>query len=244
VHLLDQVRLIARSVPSEVFRYYSERDWKRCFAKQLKSHQVNVVFDIGANSGQYSAGLRNAGYKGRIISFEPLPQPFSVLESKASADPLWDCRKHALGEVDGTISINVAGNAGQSSSVLPMLKSHQDAYPPANYISTEDVPIYRLDSVAPEILRPTDVTFLKIDVQGFEKQVLAGSKSTLDNRCVGMQLELSFLPLYEGSMLIPEALDLVYSLGFTLTGLLPCFTDPRNGQMLQADGIFFREIAP
>jgi FkbM family methyltransferase len=242
VHLLEQARLIARSVPSEALRFYSERNWKRQFVKQLTAHQVNVVFDVGANSGQYTAGLRKAGYKGRIISFEPLLQPFSVLESKASMDPFWDCRKCALGDVDGSISVNIAGNAGQSSSVLPMLKSHQDAYPPANYIGTEVTRIYRLDSVAPEILRPTDVAFLKIDVQGFEKQVLDGGRSTLDHRCVGMQLELSFLPLYEGSMLIPEALDLAYSMGFTLTGLLPCFTDPRNGQMLQADGIFFREI--
>ncbi len=122
-----------------------------------------------------------------------------------------------------------------------MLKSHLDAFPPANYIGTEEVPIHRLDSVAPEFLRSTDVAFLKIDVQGFEKQVLAGSQSTLNDRCVGMQLELSFLPLYEGGMLIREALDLAYSLGFTLTGLLPGFTDVRNGRMLQADGIFFRE---
>lgn len=42
-------------------------------------------------------------------------------------------------------------------------------------------------------------------------------------------------------MLVREALDLAYSLGFTLTGLAPCFTDMRNGRMLQADGIFFRE---
>jgi hypothetical protein len=42
-------------------------------------------------------------------------------------------------------------------------------------------------------------------------------------------------------MLIREALDLVYSLGFTLAGLVPGFADPRDGRMLQADGIFFRE---
>ena len=58
-----------------------------------------------------------------------------------------------------------------------------------------------------------------------------------------MQLELSFLPLYEGGMLIREALDIAYSLGFTLTGLSPCFTDMRNGRTLQADGIFFRSDA-
>ncbi len=95
--------------------------------------------------------------------------------------------------------------------------------------------------MAPEIPRPTDATFLKIDVQGFEKQVIAGSQSTLNDGCVGMQLELSIVPLYEGGMLIREALDLAYSMGFTLTGLLPGFTDVRDGQLLQADGIFFRE---
>ena len=85
----------------------------------------------------------------------------------------------------------------------------------------------------PEFLRPTDATFLKIDVQGFEKQVMAGGQSTLNDKCVGMQLELSIVPLYEGGMLVREALDFAYSLGFTLTGLLPGFTDPRNGQILQ-----------
>jgi FkbM family methyltransferase len=241
VQLLDRARFIARRTGSEVSRLYARLDWHREVVNQLESHQVDVVLDVGANSGQYSTLLRRAAYKGRIVSFEPLSKPFSLLERKASKDPLWECRRCALGDVDGTISINVAGNAGESSSVLPMLKSHQDAYPPANYIGTEDVPIRRLDSVAPEFLRPTDVTFLKIDVQGLEKQVIAGGKSTVNDRCIGMQLELSFLPLYAGDMLIREALDLVYSLGFTLTGLLPGFTDPRNGRMLQADGIFFRE---
>jgi FkbM family methyltransferase len=241
VHWLDRAHSIARSVAFGASYYYPERVWKRLFVEQLESRQVDVVFDVGANSGQYATGLRRAAYKGRIISFEPLSGPFSILENKASTDPLWDCQPYALGDVDGTISINVAGNAGASSSVLPMLKSHQDAFPPANYIGAAEVPMRRLDSVAPEFLRPTDVTFLKIDVQGFEKQVLTGSKSTVNDSCIGMQLELSFLPLYEGDMHIREALDLVYSLGFTLTGLLPGFTDARNGRLLQADGIFFRE---
>jgi FkbM family methyltransferase len=239
--LFRRAGLIARGAALQLSRYYSDRDLKRQFVMQLESRKVNAVFDIGANSGQYAAGLRRVGFKGRMISFEPLSEPFSRLESNASTDPLWDCQRCALGDADGTISVNVAGNAGESSSVLPMLKRHQDAYPPANYVGTEDVPIFRLDGIVSRILQPTDVAFLKIDVQGFEKHVLAGGESTIKDRCVGMQLELSFLPLYEGGMLIHEALDLIYSLGFTLTGLMPCFVDPRNGQMLQADGIFFRQ---
>ncbi|MGO4442775.1 FkbM family methyltransferase [Mycobacterium sp. 2YAF39] len=241
MHLLDRARLLARAAALEGSRSYSERDFKRKFVQHLKSRNVDVVLDIGANSGQYSAGLRKAGFKGRIVSFEPLSEPFSALKGRAANDPLWECRQGALGDSDGTISINVAGNSGESSSVLPMLQRHQDAYPPANYVATEVVPIRRLDTVAHEIIGPADVSFLKIDVQGFEKQVLAGGESTVKDKCAGVQLELSFVPLYEGAMLIPEAVDLMYSQGFKLTGMLPCFTDPRNGQMLQADGIFLRD---
>lgn len=225
----------------EVSRYRPEWDYERNFMRQLESHRVNVIFDIGANSGQYALGLRTAGYHGRIVSFEPLSEPYALLERRASADPQWECHRCALGDSDGSISINVAGNAGESSSVLPMLKSHQDAYPPANYVGTEEVPLFRLDSVAADILYPSDITFLKIDVQGFEKQVLAGGPQTLRNHCIGMQLELSFVPLYEGGTLVREALDIASALGFTPTGLRPCFTDLRNGRTLQADGIFFRE---
>lgn len=241
MHLLDRARMTANLGAVDISRRIMERYLKRQFVNQLKSHDVNLVLDIGANSGQYGLNLRKSAYKGRIISFEPLSEPFSALEAKAAVDPLWDCHRYALGDVDGTVSVNVAGNAAESSSILPMLKAHQDIYPPANYVGAEDVPIYRLDSVAQQLLRPTDRFFVKIDVQGFEKQVLAGSVSTLNDACVGLQLELSFLPLYDGAMLIREALDLADSLGFTLMALRPCFIDPRDGRMLQADGIFFRE---
>lgn len=233
-------RNVLRRNGIEVSHYFPELDWERNFLRQLQSHQVSVVLDVGANSGQYATGLREAGYTGRIVSFEPLSGPFSVLERSASADPRWESRRCALGDTDGTISINVAGNEGASSSALPMLQRHQDAFPPANYVGTEEVAIHRLDSVAPEVLQPNDIAFLKIDVQGFEKHVLEGGTATVQDRCVGLQLELSFQPLYEGGMLIREALELVDSLGFTLAGLLPGFTDPRNGRMLQADGVFFR----
>src|SRR5271155_5120319 len=122
---LRHAHLIARRAGLVVSRYHSEPAWKRQFVRQLESHQVDVILDVGANSGQYATGLRRAAFKGRIVSFEPLSGPFSLLERKASKDPLWVCRQCALGDFDGTISINVAGNAGASSSVLPMLKIHQ-----------------------------------------------------------------------------------------------------------------------
>ena len=208
---------------------------------QLRSRGVTVVLDIGANRGQFAAGLRNAGYDGRIISFEPLSEPFAALQASASADPLWDCCRCALGDVDGTVSMHVAANSGASSSVLPMLQIHRDAAPYATYIGAEDVSIRRLDTVAPVILLPSDVIFAKMDVQGFEKWVFAGGASTLQKHCVGLHIELSTTPLYENSMAISEALDLIYSLGYTLWSVHNAFSDPRDERMLAVDGIFFRD---
>ncbi|KLO34917.1 FkbM family methyltransferase [Mycobacterium nebraskense] len=223
-----------------VKRHHSELEWRRHFVRELEFREVNVVLDVGANSGQYAKGLREAGYEGRIVSFEPLSMPFSILERSVALDPSWDCRQCALGDRDGMVSMNVAGNAGQSSSILPMLKTHRDVLPAANYVGTEEVTVRRLDSLTPGLLAPKDVAFLKLDVQGFEKQVIAGGAATVNDRCGGMQLELSFEPLYDGGMLADEALDLVRSLGFTLTGFAPFFFDVRTGRLLQADGVFFR----
>lgn len=216
-----------------VRNYSSEFDWWLNLVKELTAHEVDAVLDVGANSGQYATCLRQADFNGRIISFGPLSGPFSRLAASSSADPLWTAC-----DFDGTIAMNVAGNAGASSSILPMLQCHRDVFPQANYVGAEDVAIRRLDSAVPEILRHSETVFLKIDVQGFDRQVITGAESTINDHCTGIQLELSFAALYEGDMVIHEALDLMDSLGFVLAGLAPGFTDVRNGRVLQADGVF------
>jgi FkbM family methyltransferase len=231
---------ITNRAEEEVRHYHSELEWRRNLVNELKSRDVDVVLDVGANCGQYASRLREADFDGRVVSFEPLSGAFTRLQRSASNIPRWDCRRCALGDVDGPITMNVAGNAGESSSILPMLQRHRDVFPRANYVGTEDVTMSRLDSVAAEVVAPAEVAFLKIDVQGYEKQVIDGGRSTISDRCVGIEIELSFVPLYDGGMLIQEALDLMDSLGFLLKGLVPGFTDLRTGQVLQADGVFFR----
>src|SRR4051812_12414371 len=102
---------MGRGVALQLSRQYSDRDLARHFVKQLQARAVDVVLDVGANSGQYAIGLRQSGFQGRIVSFEPLAAPFAALTGNAEKDPLWDCHKYALGDTEGTVSVNVAGNA-------------------------------------------------------------------------------------------------------------------------------------
>ncbi len=207
--------------------------------RMLGRHRVDLVLDVGAAGGGYGKELRAFGYDGTIVSFEPMSAPFERLSAARATDERWLAHRCALGSEVGTADINVASNS-DSSSLLPMDERHVSAAPTVGYVGTERVEVARLDDVAAVHLETHLRPYLKLDTQGFEKQVLDGGPETLA-RCVGLQLELSFVPLYSGGLLIDEALALVYAAGFRLVGLETGFTDP-DGQVLQADGVFFRDL--
>ncbi len=205
--------------------------------KMLETHGVDLVFDVGAAKGGYAQELREFKYSGRIVSFEPIAAAYAELQAASSGDDRWTCVHSALGSSAGRQTINIASNS-DSSSLLPMTESHTQAAPQVTYVATEEVEVARLDDVADRYLEPDTAAFLKLDTQGFERQVLSGSGQTLPH-CVGMQLELSFVPLYEGGMLVDEAIPMAYAAGYRLAALEPGFASG-DGPVLQADGIFFR----
>jgi hypothetical protein len=55
----------------------------------LKKYGISLIFDVGANVGQYAMRTRSLGYKGKIVSFEPLSSAFNHLLNNAAHDPLW-----------------------------------------------------------------------------------------------------------------------------------------------------------
>lgn len=205
----------------------------------MRKFEIDLIFDIGANHGQFASGIRSAGYEGKILSFEPLSIAHTKLLKVSDGDPNWDVfSRCALGDRNGEIEINIAGNS-ESSSILPMLETHLSAAPQSAYVESEITPITKLDSVAERFLRGARAPFLKIDTQGFEWQVLEGARDTLP-LLKGVMVELSLVPLYEGQRLWQEMISRLEKDGFTLWALQPGFTDPSNGRVLQMDGIFFR----
>jgi FkbM family methyltransferase len=208
-------------------------------ARLLTHHRVDTVLDVGANTGQYGAALRACGYTGRIASFEPIAELHGELLRRTAHDPAWTAWNCALGDTPGTAIINVAGNAGASSSLLPMLDQHVEAAPEAAYVRTEQIEVNRLDALWPRLTAGGERVFLKLDVQGFERRVLAGAGDRVAE-CVGLQLEVSLVPLYEGGMLYAEAMDWATEHGFTLMQILPGFTDGGSGRMYQCDIVLFR----
>jgi FkbM family methyltransferase len=235
----DTIRSTARHFGVEL-RRYPQCDPSFQGIALLNRNNVEVVLDVGANLGQYAMNLRRFGYNGRIMSFEPVKACFDRLLATSANDYDWTAHRIALGTTAGLSTINVAANNGASSSFLPMLESHVNAAPDAQYVRQEKVNVATVDEFVAEHLKPDARVFLKLDVQGFEKAVIQGAQHTLPS-LVGVQLEMSFVPLYDGGMLYLEAFDWAASQGFTLMSIEPMFTHPRTGQLLQADGIFIRD---
>lgn len=207
----------------------------------LQHYGIDLLFDVGANTGQYVRVMRDFGFTGRIVSFEPLRQAYGELQAKAAKDSKWETVHSAIGDTDGDIEINIAGNS-QSSSVFQMLPTHTQSAPDSAYVGKEKVRIARIDSIMSKYYHPGEKLFVKIDTQGFEKKVLEGAAQSLPN-IVGFQLEMSIVALYEGESLFIEMVELLEQWGYSLCSLEPGFRDPATGKLLQVDGVFFRESA-
>ena len=233
------VRNCIRRTGWDVKRFDPSSSEASQLARQIVVNQIDAVFDVGANTGQFAAKLRAGGFAGRIVSFEPSTGAHLILITRAKGDRNWIIApKMALGDRNGTITLNIAGNS-VSSSVLPMLPTHRSAAPESLYVGSETVDLRTLDSVSADLAAAAQRVFLKLDVQGFEHKVLQGAEQFL-RRVAGIQIELSLVPLYDGEHLFHPMLHHLEERGYNLWSIVPGFVDPETSRLLQVDAIFFR----
>lgn len=234
------IRRSANRLGIDIHRHRPEASESGRLSTMLATHGVDLVLDVGANTGQFAMTLREAGYKGRLVSFEPLSSAYAQLLRASHDDPRWEVApRTAIGDHEGEIEIHIAGNS-VSSSALDMLDSHVLAAPGSACVGREQVPLSRLDTLAPDYLTPATVPFLKIDTQGYEDRVLDGAIEMLD-KTMGLQLELSFVHLYEGQLLYDALTERLRALGYSIWAIWPGICDPYSGRMLQVDATFFRD---
>lgn len=205
----------------------------------LSRQKISLVLDIGANKGTYAQEIRASKFTGRIVSFEPLSSPFNQLKHKTLKDILWSCEKIAIGSTDGETSMNVSGHE-TSSSLLSITNTHINAMPSSATIGKEDIQVARLDSFYSKYVNSNDRIYMKIDVQGYEKEAIKGATKILEKTHV-LEVELSTIPMYESAPAIIEMFATLEKMGYTLASIVPVFSDATTGHMLQADGIFVRQ---
>jgi FkbM family methyltransferase len=204
----------------------------------LQPRPFRTILDIGANTGQFAATLRASFPSADIHSFEPLETSYRVMSRATSGDSKLKVYRTALGDREGTIEM-FAHNFTPSSSVLRMTQLHKEAFGGTSACSVQTVPLTTLDKWA-EDHPVSEPMLIKIDVQGYERQVIRGGAKTVRLAAV-LVVEVAFTALYEGQCLFPEVYDDLRSAGFEFTGMLGNSFHPGTGQILQGDAVFMRD---
>ncbi|MFZ0305849.1 MAG: FkbM family methyltransferase [Terracidiphilus sp.] len=182
----------------------------------IEDRGIDVVIDVGANVGQFGKWLRESGYRGRIVSFEPISSAFQVLSRAAAGDGNWDVYQCGLGAVSGVARLNVS-ELSVFSSILDSTNagSLHDKRMAVDHI--EEISIRTLDDV---VAGMQGKILLKVDTQGYERQVMEGGRQTLP-RVAGILLELPIIHTYEGVWQFHEAIRFMDDAGFVPAQITP-----------------------
>lgn len=200
----------------------------------LEMTPCQTFVDVGANRGQFALAARYCYPDAEIVSFEPLEQPAKVFRRLFTHDRHVAIHQVAVGPETRQVPMHLSAR-DDSSSVLPILPSQTETFPGTEEIGVVSVEMAPLAVfLTPEdILRPA---MLKIDVQGFEWDVLRGCEPLL-GMFDWIYCECSFLELYAGQKLAPQIIDWLAGKGFALLGMFNP-TIVKTHRLVQADCLF------
>lgn len=227
-----------KKVGSKLLAKYGREVVRMPMAHFLNYLKIDLVLDVGANVGQYGSKLRRLGYRSSIESFEPVSKAFSSLSQVAKHDGNWNAHNFALGDADTGADINISAFA-PSSSFLELSDNVKDAPIDLDYVNSEHVQIKKLDSVFSKIAGTDNNVLLKIDTQGFERNVIDGASNSLA-KIAGVQMEVALVPHYEGESLIEDMIGIMRSHCFDPWWLFHGFRNTKTMQMIQTDIFFVR----
>jgi FkbM family methyltransferase len=188
----------------------------------LDDLQIDCVLDVGANTGQYGRMLRRLGYRGQIVSFEPVAATFGELTEAVAGDGRWSTVQVALGAEDGTADINVSRGSDMASLLDALPAEDAPLSEVREVVRVETITTRRLDSIWSELPGSTGWSrvFLKLDTQGYDLEVLTGGVDTITS-VVAVQSEVSVIPVYRGMPTWLESMERFAELGFEPTGMFP-----------------------
>lgn len=199
----------------------------------LQEHAIKYILDVGANRGQFASHAFDYGFTGTIHSFEPFPDAFEALGKAAQSRPGWKVHQIALSSTSGTARLNIGVN-DQTCSLKSPLDGMADVIPDMTPAGHVDVQTATLDDfMQSERIDPARC-FLKLDVQGSERDVLEGGRESI-GRIALLQLETAITPTYEGEARLAEMIDYVHSIGMVVRAFRDVFANTQTGELMQVD---------
>ena len=197
-----------------------------------------TVIDVGANLGQFTIASVKTWPQAKVYSFEPLPAAYRKMESYTLGMDRVEKMQKAIGDKQGTADFHIS-NFDLASSILPLGSEHKKAFPTIQETEVVKVQVDTLDNCFENknITRPC---LLKVDVQGYEANVLKGAEGLL-HQVDYVLLETSFKPLYDGEETFKEINDRMESMGFKFARPVDFMENETTGEIVQMDALFIRK---
>lgn len=198
----------------------------------------HTIIDAGANVGQFAIAAAQRFPMAEIYCFEPVPDVYEILKSNTKEFTNITVYKYAVGSTTGKIPF-YRNDYTPASSAMVIRGEHNRPNCEQKRTKTIEVDIFRLDDLVSTLeINIKQPALLKLDVQGYEKDVLQGAEKTLG--CIDyIALEASFVQLYENQLLFNELHEWLKSIGFELIAPLDA-TKGANRAIVEMDVLYRR----
>lgn len=198
--------------------------------------ELRYVVDVGSNVGQWANALLDLVTPQKLIMIEPGPASFSALRNRFGELPNVELHNLAIGGSNGVITLRVTRDS-TGASVLPPRDEMRELIGGNWAVESEiEVPMRTLDSLLAGL---PEISLLKIDVQGYEREALSGASETL-RKTKFVLIELNYMPQYVGGSWLGEIHELLTrDHGFVLVDA----TKPLclNGRASMSDGLYVNQ---
>jgi FkbM family methyltransferase len=203
-------------------------------------YQIDLIIDVGANKGQFGQLIRKLGYKGDILSFEPVLSSFELLKDRAKNDPRWKVFQLGLGDKKDQREINTFKSSDFSSLLAPNAKG-KELFDKIREGSKELIEINTLDNILLDLkISKTRKTFLKMDTQGYDMHVFSGAKNSIDS-IAALLSEISITQIYDGMTNYHNALMEFERNGYVVSALFPVSHDENDLSVIELDCVMIKK---
>jgi FkbM family methyltransferase len=197
---------------------------------------LRTLCDVGANRGDWTAGILELVRPQLVVAFEPIPAVFSELSARFAGLANVRCVQAAVGSSVGEVVLNVEKQS-ELSSVRPLGDQGRRIHGVSWSPKTISVPLVTLDD---QLKNVDELSLIKLDVQGYENEVVAGAREVLQ-RCQCLVTEV----LYERDYYVDALpfLELARLIESTSPLRLTCVSEPAlapDGMGAWADAVFVR----
>jgi FkbM family methyltransferase len=234
----DLIKRVARKLSVDVKKYSERNIFQKRIVKFLSDLEVDLLIDVGANRGQFGSSMYEHGYRGTIVSFEPIPDAYDQLvQLAAQSGQDWRVAPAmALTDSNGTAELTIAKNSA-SSSLLAFTDRMTEVVPIATATGKITVETSRLDNYLMKAGLGERSFALKMDTQGSEMAVLAGGFGVEANINLVM-LEASIAQLYQGQPYYYEIDKYLRHRGWKLIDIEPGYRHPKSLALCEFDAVY------